>query len=110
MEMGIDPELLKLMRTWRRTAPPAERFRAGDRRAPTYDLECGIDHVVSSVSALADDYRDGKPYDYRERAAARVADLDALEPMIESSGDAAEQRRYREWLAVTRLLLVRIGG
>ena len=108
--MGIDPELLKLMRAWRRTPPPVERFRTGNREASGYDLECGIDHLASSVSALADDYRDGKPYDYGERAVARVADLDALEPMVAGSGDAAEQRRYREWLAVTRLLLVRIGG
>jgi len=108
--MGIDPELLKLMQAWRRTPPPVERFHAGNREAPGYDLECGLDHLASSVSALAADYRDGKPYDYGERAVARVADLDALEPMVAGSGDAAEQRRYREWLAVTRLLLVRIGG
>ncbi len=107
--MGIDSELLKLMREWRRTALPVERFRAGNRRSPACDLECGIAHLASSVEALVGDYQGGKPGDYHARAALKVAKVDALEPMVAGSGDAAEQRRYREWLALTRLLLVRMG-
>jgi hypothetical protein len=107
--MGIDPGLLRLMRTWRRTALPVERFRAGNRTSPACDLECGIDHLASSVEWLVGEYQGGKPRDYRERAAFAVLELDALEPMVAGSGDAAEQRRYREWLALTRLLLVRMG-
>jgi len=106
----VDRDLSRLWFRWRRIAPPVERFRAGDWRAVSYDVECAIDHLAGSVAALMDGLASGREWEFATLAAHRLCDLERIEGMLGAIDlDPADKGRIAAYLADTRALLDEIA-
>lgn len=91
---------------WQQFNPPVSKFRNGQRSAPTYDLECALDHVVSSVYALGSAYIAGKDRDYATLAGHRLGRLEEVASMLPGV-DASDALRSElsVYIDATRSLL-----
>lgn len=102
----MNQDLIRIRLRWKGIAPPVERFRRGDRRAPSYDVECAVDHLASSVAALADGLESGRGWDFAALAGSRTRDLERIEAMLPALGlTRADAEPIAAYLADTRALL-----
>jgi len=91
---------------WRRMAAPVERFRNGERLAPSYDLECELDHVVSSVYALGSAFSAGAQWDFAAKASRRIADLDDVAAKLDTTAIVGVARAgWDQYVRATRAVL-----
>lgn len=92
---------------WRRLTPPVERFRSGQRNAPTYDFECALDHLDSSVNGIGSGFLAGKAtWDYEALIPPRLAEVTRLQNMLDSMEIPDERKRtYTDFLSATRAVL-----
>lgn len=92
--------------TWRRMVAPVERFRNGERSAPTYDLECELDHIVSSVYALGSAVTAGATWDFATQASRRIVDLDRVASKLDTMVLGAVFRaEWDQYVRATRAVL-----
>ena len=92
--------------TWRRMEPPVGRFRNGERRAASYEIESALDHIVSSVYSLGEGYIAGRESDFVAQSSRRLADLDGLASALDQTDVTVEERdRFRDYLTATRSVL-----
>jgi hypothetical protein len=92
--------------SWRRLVPPVEDFNRGKHTSPTFDLECGIDHLRTSVYGLASGFMGGKHWDFPSLTESRFAELQRLQFLVMSSScEESRKARYSEYLdAIQRVL------
>lgn len=91
---------------WRRMVAPVARFRNGNRAAPTYDLECELDHVVSSVHALGSAFTAGTEWDFAAQASRRLADLDDVASKLDATALGGVSRaEWDAYVSATRAVL-----
>lgn len=99
-------EFVRLWSAWRRQMPPVSRLRSGARSAPTYDIECALDHVVSSVNALGSDYLSGTRQDCAVQAARKLGELDTVAALMgDITMDAAHRTELTAYIAAMRSVL-----
>jgi len=103
------PDSQKFVRdwfAWRRHNAPVSRFRNGQTFAPTYDLECALDHVISSVASLGSGFLSGEEWDYSPLAADRFERLEQVAAMLGNIElDAAVQDEFTAYIEATRAVL-----
>jgi hypothetical protein len=99
-------EFILTWREWLRLARPTRNFRLGRHHAPTYAVECHLDHLISYLDATVGAFLGGKRWEHVERAADYLEDLHAMEVELERSHVPVEDSRdLREFIAATRQLL-----
>jgi hypothetical protein len=87
-------------------AAPVDRFRNGARSAPTYDVECELDHVISSVYALGSAFIAGTGRDFADRASRRLADLDHVASRLDTTPASDVFRAdWNAYVSATRSVL-----
>lgn len=87
-------------------AAPAGRFRTGARSAPTYEVECELDHVISSVYALGSAFIAGTERDLAAQASRRLADLDRVASRLETTATSDVLRAdWNAYVGATRAVL-----
>lgn len=95
---------------WIRLDRPTGSWETGHRRAPGYDTECEIDHIISSVAGTGRAFLSGEPFDFVWRAESVIEDIDELLERIAATDLRVEQRtRYIELLEASRRLLAIIA-
>jgi uncharacterized protein with von Willebrand factor type A (vWA) domain len=85
---------------------PVDRYHHGDRSAPTYDLECELDHIVSSVYSLGSACMAGNEWDYVAQGTRRLARLDELASTLEGlTGNDERRAELDVYVQATRKVL-----
>lgn len=108
----MDKELFDLWRAWRTTPRPLDNFRAGSRNAPSYDLECDLDHTIGWIAALGEELIERR---VRGDAWLRIADeqigLQNHLMVLDSIAVTDEQKqRLRSYISQTQTLLEKLAN
>lgn len=108
--MALSKDFLKAWTTWYRTPRPVSNFRSGQRSAPSYGLECELDHSATWVAGLAQDMIAGSVREnVFERIEEESADLERLLLQVDSCAVSEETKQdFRGYIAQTRALLAQI--
>lgn len=105
--MRPTPAFQRTWFAWRRLTPPVERFRSGRRNAPTFDLECALDHLDGSVNAIGAGFLAGeRTWEFDALIPPRLAEAARLEGVLDALDLPPEGKRpYREFLSAVREVL-----
>jgi hypothetical protein len=105
-----DISLSRQIHSWRRLAPPVDRFRSGQRGAPTFELELMIDHIKTGVDSLLDGWLAGHAWDYTFLANSEIEAINQAAVVLHSAPlSTSEGEHYRRYLDVTASLVERIA-
>src|SRR5947208_11614426 len=105
--MSGTKKLIQSWRKWQHTPKPVEHFIAGQRRAPSYGIECTLDHSATSISGLVRDVLNGK---IQGALLARIQEQqdelnDSLVHLEKSELSEEEKQRFRLYIESTQALL-----
>lgn len=107
--MAVNPGFIRHWRAWRRATAPVANFENGRDSAPSYGLECELDHLRSYVAWLGGALIDGEEFDYARLASGQ---LDKLRILSEALDALAIQHVLREeltrYMELTEELLLSI--
>jgi hypothetical protein len=107
--MNLPPSFVHAWREWRCASAPTQNYWAEARSAPTYALECDLHDVTCSVASLVVALHEGRAWPYASAAGEDLAVVDHLLTALDALALPARQaRELREYLALTRRLLLQI--
>jgi hypothetical protein len=98
-------------KSWRQRTPPFESYRFGNRSAPTYDIECALDHVRTSVDTIVRGLNDAREWPFQARIEEEIGNLSRLR--LELSAMAVDEGRHMAlsaWIHSTQELLRSLDG
>src|SRR5688572_32732303 len=81
--MAINPGFIRRWRAWRRATAPVSNFENGRDSAPSYGLECELDHLRSYVAWLGGALIDGEEFDYARLASEQLGKARTLSEALE---------------------------
>jgi hypothetical protein len=91
---------------WQHTPEPVSKFRHRRTNAPTYHVECALDHLASNVHSLGSGLISGKNWNYAELASENLDELSSISSELESCAILeTEKEEFRRYASVTRRLL-----
>jgi hypothetical protein len=98
---------MRAWRDWWRLQTPVDNFRRGRRDAPTYGLECDLDHIASSVATLGSAYMSRKDWDFVKRGIQELQELAAVHSEAQALGTLQPEHRsaLMEYLQATEGVL-----
>jgi hypothetical protein len=105
--MGISDELERTWQAWRNAPRPFPNFRAQHTEAPSYAVECDLDHQADYVAVLVEAWRDRNPHwDVPMRTEHELRDLADFERAIAALALPAESiQPLQQYARRTRALL-----
>jgi hypothetical protein len=103
---SVSREFVRAWRTWQRTPPPVENFRLGADEMPTWQIEGDLDHLCTWIYGLGTALFEGRRCNFARMAAEDLGELWRIELEVERLPvSEKEKRKYRKYIALTRLLL-----
>ncbi|HEY7395804.1 MAG TPA: hypothetical protein VH559_13210 [Gemmatimonadaceae bacterium] len=99
-----------LWHQWQAAGRPFENFRRRDAPAPTYKVECDLDHQADYIVVLHEAWQDSNPkWDVPMRASNELADLDEFEQQLAALDlPISETLALCDYMVATRELLTAI--
>lgn len=105
-DKSFSREFVRAWRTWQRTPPPVENFRQGADELPAWQIECDLDHLCTWIFGLGSALFEGRRCNFARMAAEDLGELWRIELELERLPvPEKEKRKYRKYIALTRLLL-----
>lgn len=105
-EEPISREFLRAWQVWQNTPPPTKNFRMGADEAPTWQIECDLDHLSTWIFGLGTALLEGRKCNLARMATEDRAELWRIELELERVSIPEKYKRgYRKYIALTRWLL-----
>ena len=103
---ALTKEFIRSWYEWQHAPVPVSNFRLRRTSAPTYDIECALDHLASSVYSLGSGVIGRARWDPAELASRLILELDGIDSELESCTiSEASKHTFREYMSITRTLL-----
>src|SRR5690242_14795475 len=105
--MNLSARLMELWDLWRASERPFDNFRHGLGTAPTYKVECDLDHQASYIPELVNAWLTRNPnWDVTKRASHELRDLRTCARKVEElAASGVDGTALRAYIQVTRSLL-----
>jgi hypothetical protein len=98
-------------KNWRQQTPPFESYRFGSRSAPTYDIECALDHVRTSVDSIVRGLNEAREWPFRAKIEQEIGNLSRIRLELSAIGvDEARHLALNSWIHSTQELLRSLSG
>lgn len=107
MMLNASPQLRDVWNEWRRMSRPFDNFRRQEVTAPTYKIECDLDHQADYIRVLVEAWfeRNGN-WDVPMRARSELADLQTFEAQLcELATSDSQSAALTKYMRVTKQLL-----
>ena len=102
----LNATFIKTWRKWLRRPVPTANFRNGRMNSPTYELEHDIDHSVSYVYDLVQDFIAGKKLDYEKLASKELFEAEELVAKLNRSElNDEEKQKFLSYLSEMIVIL-----
>ena len=102
---------IRAWRKWQHSSEPASNFNNRRGNAPTYGIECALDHLASYVYSLCTSAIGNVDWDYPKLASEQLAELDRINSELEKCAISEPARQeFREYISATRALLEELRG
>lgn len=107
-------EFIRAWYEWQHTPEPVSNFRRRRAGAPTYQIECDLDHLASSIYSLGSGVIGRASWDPGELASEQIRELERIGSELDGCAISdTEKGRFTNYLSVTRALLqelMKLGG
>lgn len=106
----LPADFIVIWRKWLRMPVPSTNFRNGHVQSPSYELEHDIDHSVSYVKGLVENFIAGKPLDYKKLASEELSEIEKMIKSLERFDlDDVEKKPWSDYLSDMNLIVQKLA-
>jgi hypothetical protein len=108
--MALPKAFISAWYAWLHADAPIWNSRERHWRAPGYEIEVPLDHLISHLYSLGLYAIEGRPINYTQLAAEELSELDQISTQLQNIKlDEGEEAAFAQYISLTRALIEELG-